>query len=71
MLLNLSFRKDVDHVGHQCDVLALAINTNGDIVASGDETGKIILWDEHLHHIHQFTEHKKSVTGENKFTIDY
>lgn len=56
-------RKDVDHVGHQCDVLALAINTNGDIVASGDETGKIILWDEHLHHIHQFTEHKKSVTG--------
>lgn len=56
-------RKDVKYNGHQENVLSLAINTNGDVIASGDASGKIILWTDQLKPIHYFTEHKKSITG--------
>ena len=34
--------------GHKTAVLALAINTTGTHVASGDETGRIIVWSDSL-----------------------
>ena len=57
------FRREVEYKGHQCNILSLSINSAGDTIASGDENGKIILWDENLKFLHQFNEHKKAVTG--------
>jgi len=56
-------RKEIEFAGHQSAVLALSVNTAGDVVASGDEKGKIILWDERLKKLHHFSEHKKAITG--------
>ena len=67
----MHFRKDVKYNGHQENVLSLAINTNGDVIASGDASGKIILWTDQLKPIHYFTEHKKSITGKNIITYKF
>ena len=63
----ISFRKEIEFAGHQSAVLALSVNSAGDVVASGDEKGKIILWDERLKKLHHFSEHKKAITG-NAYT---
>jgi len=49
--------------GHKSAVLALAINTGGTHVASGDEHGRIIVWSDSLDYIHEFTDHKKPILG--------
>jgi len=59
-----NFRKAAKDIeGHDCAILALAINSSGSIVASGDETGKIVLWSDSLKFLHKFMQHKNSITG--------
>jgi len=53
--------KDIE--GHDCAILALAINSAGSIVASGDETGKVVLWSDSLKFLHKFVQHKNAITG--------
>ena len=49
--------------GHDCSILALAVNSSGILVASGDEKGKIILWSDALKFLHKFEQHKSAITG--------
>lgn len=60
----ISLRKKITGVeGHDCPILALAVHSAGTTVCSGDEKGKIILWNNELKYVHKFIEHKKSITG--------
>jgi len=57
-------RKDAENfVGHKRKIMALAIDSEGKFVASGDEGGRIIIWSEKLDFVHEFTDHKKAVLG--------
>jgi len=57
-------RKEIEkYTGHKKSILAVAVNTAGTLVASADESGKIIVWNQDLDFFHQFTDHKKAVTG--------
>ena len=43
------FRREAENfVGHNRAVLALAIDTTGSFVASGDDKGRIIVWNDNL-----------------------
>ena len=65
IIWNSLLRREVEYKGHLCNILSLSINSAGDTIASGDENGKIILWDENLKFLHHFNEHKKAVNGKN------
>lgn len=42
-------RKEIEkYTGHKKSILAVAVNTAGTLVASADESGKIIVWNQDL-----------------------
>ena len=42
-------RKEIEkYTGHKKSILAVAVNTVGTLVASADESGKIIVWNQDL-----------------------
>ena len=52
----LGGKKDAtDFVGHTSAVLALAVSSDGLYVATGDQNGKIIIWNQSLGHSHKYS----------------
>lgn len=54
--------KTVPQVGHLVDVTALSISNDGKLIASGDESGNIVIWDRLTkQQIRQYSRHTKSI----------